>query len=139
MKPGRELDALVAERVLGWTVYRGETPNHYDLLNDEYAQGFPPGEDIMGVPSEIQEYSTEIRFAWDVVEKFANYRMQKLRYNDHRLVDGKSHQCFFDANGNVAYGYTAPEAICKAALIAVMRASAIESNESTQPKAEAES
>jgi hypothetical protein len=97
MPAGRELDALVAEKVMGY-----KYTSDFDRL-------FKP--------------STDISAAWEVVEKFNTYRMQKLRDNDHRLVDGKVHQCFLGKNGNCAYGHTAPEAICKAALLAVLEES----------------
>jgi hypothetical protein len=125
MEPGRELDALVAEKVMGWTVFRSETPNHYDLLDEEYAHGFPPGEDINSVPFEIEEYTTDISPAWKVLEKHRN------RKNLVTLVgDEKKWKCRITAMINVVYGIdvhdtqcefkTAPEAICKAALLAVM-------------------
>jgi hypothetical protein len=56
MKPGRELDALVAEKVMGWTkeeLLLNSSPS----FRAAYQNGAP-------------FYSTSIEDAWQVVEKF---------------------------------------------------------------------
>jgi hypothetical protein len=108
MPAGRELDALVAEKVLDFALmHEVVQPEGENWFTYHHNMGY-------------YRYSSNISAAWEVVEKFSTYRMQKLRDNDHRLVDGKAHQCFLNKNGNCAYGHTATEAICKAALIAKM-------------------
>lgn len=119
MKPGRELDALIAEKVLGWTVFRGTTPNHYDLVDDEeYAHGFPPEEDIKGLPYEIEEYSTRISEAWVIVPQIIGFQLQRRQTGTYTVRRNKT------VNGYNRWDCvecsTAPEAICKAALLALL-------------------
>lgn len=57
MKPGRELDALVAEKVMGLSVKR-------ELINDGSGAFFYP---------ELLAYSTGIAAAWEVVEKVKSW------------------------------------------------------------------
>jgi hypothetical protein len=58
MKAGRELDALIAERVMGWKVFACE-PGY----------GRPPNKLISLVLDMIPDYSTKIQAAWLVCEK----------------------------------------------------------------------
>lgn len=105
MKPGRELDALVAGKVMGYT-----THGQFREKN--------------GVRVMIDRYSADIAAAWEVVEKSINW-------------GGMEIGCYGNANGKwfvastyttnakigksvSATAHTAPEAICKAALLAVM-------------------
>lgn len=115
MPAGREMDSLIAERVMGWTVFYGEH-NGYDLLDDEIANGYPPDEEPEGVPFEIPNYSTDIAAAWEVVEKMKNYL-----FVCGRTDDGIWEAYFFPVNSGIgklseAHGDTAPSAICRAAL-----------------------
>jgi len=115
MVPGRELDALVAEKVMGWTVFR-ETWNHYELIEDEYAQGFPPSEEVEGVPFEIEEYSTKISDAWKVLGELYQGRVY-LRIDIRRTYNevvafAEDRTCIC-----VATARTVPVAICRAALL----------------------
>jgi hypothetical protein len=101
LTPGRELDALVAEKVMGWT----------NLTSDFW--GCPVKDRASMVP--IHKYSTSIAAAWEVVEKLSE---------THRI-------CITKANGKWAMALddeiiwisdgqeTAPYAICLAALKAV--------------------
>jgi hypothetical protein len=90
MVPGRELDALVAEKVIGrrssWTPY------------------FP---------------SIDIADGWEVIEKMKkrNWRIA-LNFEDDKWTA----LFYWDPNKQAceAVAGTAPEAICKAALLAVM-------------------
>lgn len=68
MQAGRELDALVAEKVMGLKVRKEKVPNghghpaaHYDLVDFWYGKN----EDIGHLP----HYSTDISAAWKVMEK----------------------------------------------------------------------
>jgi len=109
MKPGRELDALVAEKVMGWT-YGHPCPEGMDCLHWADEKGKvrdykPP------------QYSTDIAAAWEVVEKMSE---QWPQYQLAKIEDGWSVMWGFDGYGwPEATGKTAPEAICKAALLAV--------------------
>ena len=89
MEPGRELDALVAKKVMGWF---------------EVWKPFSP--------------STDISAAWEVVEKLQGtywVRMNSMM-KDHSCGVGKPDMRW------EYYGNSMPEAICKAALLAVLEA-----------------
>lgn len=105
MQVGRELDSLVAEKVMGLKIYSRIGHNYL-------------GKD--GFYKIIREYSTDISAAWEVVEKLINdagidisiifdiSREYKVKITDDGVIKSKI-QC-----------KTAPEAICKAALLAVL-------------------
>jgi len=89
MKPGRELDALIAEKVMGWS---------WGIIGDL-----------------IPAYSTDISAAWEVVEEMGDC----LHLRQHG-EQGEWEAWFCGYPNSKAHGETAPEAICKAALLAVM-------------------
>lgn len=108
MNPGRELDALVAEKVMGWTrtehlglkrtVWNIPAPSYIEWADDP-----PP-------------FSTDIAAAWEVVERLrANYSFQIS-------ADSSSDwECYLenedlDISHVSARSETAPHAICLAAL-----------------------
>lgn len=129
MKPGSELDILVAEKVLGW--HRIEGP-HYDYngpceygdvlipptLSTEQAYSLMPP--IGKVPLGYfvtQKYSTKISAAWEIIEKLLAqdfipviqcYGNLVTIYKE--TVNGIKTIC-------MVCGSTVPEAICKAALL----------------------
>jgi len=97
----RKLDILVHEQIMHRTV-----PVDHDIT-DRFCDCVP-------------RYSTDISAAWQVVEKFSSgYRIviSTTRYPwDCRIyADDKELRCVADASGK-----TAPEAICKAALLATI-------------------
>jgi len=98
MNPSRELDALVAEKVMGWTaIQRVE-----NILGVDYNGIDPTVNSIRRIP----EYSWKIQDAWLVVEKF-----------DELILEVKSkNSCVAVIGGLEAYAETAPHAICLAAL-----------------------
>lgn len=108
MPAGREIDALIAERVMGWTrSHRGARGTQfYDV----------PG---WGVRSEgaIPDFSTKIAAAWLVVEK-----MTERDDGDCGLITTvRGWSCEFGAASmKYANAETAPLAICRAALLATM-------------------
>ena len=117
---GRELDALVAEKVMGWTFQtfpEGACPEvrHWhrtspipEERSPEWAASF-----IGACP----RFSTDLAAAWTVVEK--------LRGCDQWPeigATGRSWYCEFEGEPGViveGFGDTAPLAICRAALEAV--------------------
>jgi hypothetical protein len=107
MKPGRELDELIAERVMG--LQRGWLTSVRDDLT---------GFEIYGGDS-LQKYSTDIAAAWEVVEKLLadGWELTEAGYSrttrkwDFTFGNG----CSFDG----PLCDTAPHAICLAALKAV--------------------
>jgi hypothetical protein len=110
MKPGRELDALVAEKVMGWM-------RQHDIWYGpklKMAQAFdrPPN------------YSTDIAAAWEIVEKFSKLGWDVTVFSGGEMRDGDEIYAEFDpryCDGKFALksAYTAPHAICLAALNAV--------------------
>lgn len=114
----RELDAEVAVQLFGWARRTTE-------LNDEQAITVPPdwtdlraarwwGHDVNEL---VPHYSTDIAAAWSVVD-----HMQGRQFADLSIAwdirDDK--WCWVARFGRVeATAYTAPEAICRAALAAV--------------------
>jgi len=122
LEPGRELDALVAEKVMGWTevecfgvinnrVKNPPTPGCEVII----ARGRNRGRSLRIIPC----YSTDISAAWEVVEKLKEtYGVEvytDLDMSACRLFDELTYLPAEEVISN-----TAPEAICKAALIAVM-------------------
>ena len=103
----RELDTLVAEKVMGWTLYDEET--HTFLT--------PAGGISMG------RFSTDIQAAWDVVEKMASKGFDfESRSMDSCHPDPDRHAAKFRARldaGWDEYGPSMPKAICIAALKAL--------------------
>lgn len=122
MKPGRELDALVAEHVMGWK--RAVQPHPelpeitlYDLYNSH-------------VP--MPHYSTDIAAAWLVVEKLTSDGIPLVLGNTtNREKDSQAkfavtifenwigHVIPEDIRHVSAQAETAPHAICLAALKAI--------------------
>jgi hypothetical protein len=121
MLPGREMDALVAERVMGWKLwsydedrYASTTDDYMDAsVNDGWIWKDETG-DSDGEAWEWQP-SIDIRAAWEVVEKLdaPDFQVKRVDYGPGQTwmagVDGR----WFD------YGDSAPHAICLAALKAV--------------------
>ena len=111
----REIDALVAEKVMGWSqVYI----NDYPIANaPEYL--YPPSDFAPEEPEIVPHYSIDISAAWQVVEKMIDN--ESLDFPDFKLENyGFWRALFFDAVQNREHGMdeamTAPMAICLAAL-----------------------
>jgi hypothetical protein len=113
MKAGRELDALVAEKVMGLTdIKRGAV---FDLVACEGSER---------PHYQVPHYSTSIEDAWLVVTKIASRRqMQMLVRNDSANAVTQVH--FYEGLPGGERGasaveghtiYAAPLAICRAAL-----------------------
>ncbi len=115
MKPGRELDALIAEKVMGLIVFRDETGIGYPADTCSH----PDSRDGKLVP----EYSTRIDHTWEVVEKIGD-----LGWSIGISIDSKHPHtkvlCQMkprDQNYTevIVDAATAPHAICLAALKAI--------------------
>lgn len=112
MEPGRDLDALVAEHVMGFV-----------RADDDWTKlsGWKKGEN--GWTSAFKA-STDISAAWEVVEKLRKTHWVDVR-GGLKLEYVGPYMCEIGVYGVpgalYAEGDTAPEAICKAALIAHMR------------------
>jgi hypothetical protein len=114
MEAGKEMDALIAEKVMGWHLvkrenYRDEWVNadgRYQHPVPRY-DGYEDDEDFHTIcwhPSE------SILWAWDVVEKLCLSVVPYPGGDKWHAADGKV----------IAFADTAPLAICRAALLVVM-------------------
>jgi hypothetical protein len=132
MKPGPELDALVAEKAIGFRRATAETaPNfahHIDVLKQTW---FLSDEERGTCFSAVPEYSTEIAAAWEVVEKLiAKHYFPSVQH----LPGDRGEENFWECTLGweklpgadlglreyvSATASTAPHAICLAALKAV--------------------
>lgn len=108
MKAGRELDALVAKKVMGFCRYRLQQGS-FD--RDDLWGECENANHWFGLPC----YSKDIAAAWQVVEKVLNNRLFDF---DLSTSDGsESWRAFFRMHAPVvAFADTAPLAICLAAL-----------------------
>jgi hypothetical protein len=128
MKPGRELDIIVAEEVFhvkieGDIVTDDDFGLNGDFLYDKETQ------------NPLKYYSTDISYAWEVVEK-----MRELHYESAELYRFNHGEwlvkfvcnygpCPYHNNpkhnwhGSSAQCQTVPEAICKAALLSTLESS----------------
>jgi hypothetical protein len=108
----RQLDALVAEHVMGWkksnhlgsVIYEGKVWA-YDMSPDDASESYVNEE-------HLPRFSTSIADAWLVVEKMAE------RSSDWSVCEGITAAFLTDEWHDVTAD-TAPEAICLAALKAV--------------------
>ena len=137
LKAGRELDALIAEKVMGW--HRKTENEIYPYWYDEIGLVTKLAEDIPSWSDGFANYawspSTNISSAWEVVEKFRKgnfflritpteegYRVTACSDEGLPLAfDKKTGDYDWDSKYSEAYADapTAPLAICRAALKAV--------------------
>lgn len=101
LQAGRELDALIAEKVMEWTQCG------FDEIGQEWT-GIPEGGQP-GYHSVIPSYTTNIAAAWQVVEKLG----MQCGFSIHEKEPFAMH------NGISLVAETVPLAICRAALKAV--------------------
>lgn len=145
MEAGRELDALIAERVMGWTDVRHDWPCEYVVdgwmvaideaeqerleLDGRDVVGYePPREGSRPLLDRVPAYSTDIATAWQVVAKMREHASP--RFQSLALVVWCYNRTYatFDANAFTEYDpttwveangeHTTPLAICRAALAA---------------------
>lgn len=114
MKPGRKLDALVAEKVFGWGNTKRCTGGGWSGNPPEYMNGCRFGD--YRDRKEVPNYSTAIAAAWEVLMKFPRYFIAQ-GYGE--LVCKVFMNKEPEPSG-IAGSITAPEAIVKAALMAVL-------------------
>jgi hypothetical protein len=107
LKPGRELDQFVAEKVMGWKIlshWEPNVPKH--LLDENQCEVIPPL---------FKFYSTDINAAWQIVDYLKDWHFSLKRMSFYE----KWHwEAYFKARPTVI-GETAPHAICLAALMAI--------------------
>lgn len=108
MEEGRDLDALVAEKVMGWKYYPASAGT-MQPINPPYWIN-PDRQSLDAIEDWPPSYSTDIDAAWEVVEKLAGtFRLEYEKYSDWDCELGLGS----------AHAKTAPLAICLAALKAV--------------------
>jgi hypothetical protein len=133
VKVGRELDALIAEKVMGWRLLKQM------VIPPKAIAGLPSGikDDGKVEYKDIPPYSTDIAAAWTVVEKIKKLKVVRkdalgndITLDFHISCDGDRwlaewHFCSSYAEGSddisehSVFEDTPPHAICLAALKAV--------------------
>ena len=111
MEAGRELDEIVAEKVMGWKWDR-----RYPTSDPQFIP--PEGDprlawaaewDERGIPEYLPEYSTDLGMAWEIVDRVrGSFSSQQWEIWTHELC----------SNAQILRGDT-PIIICLAALKAV--------------------
>lgn len=107
MEPGRELDALIEQHIFGKRV---------EWIQDEVTDPYPI------VPAEygyiVENYSSDISAAWEVVNQMYKDNWD-FTLERHRFMNRDKVGAFFGSLETVK-AEAAPEAICKAALLAIL-------------------
>ena len=123
MNAGRELDVLVAEKVMGWTSFkkRWRDGSHFDLL-DRFLDS-----NNIEVEGACPHYSTNIAVAWEVVTRV--YKQSNNSEPDFLQITGplsdgwKVQHIWGHHDGDIPEYFVVrkslPHAICLAALKAV--------------------
>lgn len=120
MKADRELDALIAEKVMGLPKpeqikYKTVVGECTLLLTDGTLHNYPGVVKDLVIPGYVDPYSSDISFAWKVLEQFPE--VQRI---ERVWIDGKSSgfMCELGRDNGSYYGYapTPAHAICLAAL-----------------------
>lgn len=119
MEPGRELDALIAEKVIGLEVVKNKSGSkrggYYYSIGDAYWC------DIQGemyISNSLSRYSTDIAAAWEVVEKLTFVFTLTTNPPYAPTTPETEWMASFNADESV-HGCSAPHAICLAALKAL--------------------
>jgi hypothetical protein len=119
LEAGPELDALIAEKVMGGTLIRCSLHGAKDGPPNCRQVHWPGGR--VGHPP---EYSTDIAAAWTVVERLASLnedqfvRVAALRHGKWSAIVATEHASSETILGRSAAD-SAPLAICRAALLAL--------------------
>lgn len=116
MKPGRELDALIAEKVMGLAnIEQGANAFGKPTVTSQLRDGF-----VVGIKGAIPHYSTDIAAAWEVLENIIRkgpFREKfALEWMPHPNLEQSYWAVFSTINSCIATSKTAPHAICLAAL-----------------------
>lgn len=100
----RELDRLIAEHIFGWVDFCG---------NGDYLMGYPPYyKEKYDIHLDVPNYSTDIRNAWEVVEKLKSNGLEISI-----ITDTESTECVISHNlCSLTEADTPQLAICLCAL-----------------------
>lgn len=116
---GRELDALVAERAMGWTKVKVQTESEFGGASTFVLYGTSP---INQPWKRVPAYSTDIAATWEIAEKLGPMWLYKTTAGKPSAAAGQLYACSLGSSvleREWSYGDTAPLAICRAALKAV--------------------
>lgn len=122
LEAGRELDALVAEKVMGWTLGKPHLLHGYLMHGSVEIECWEGSlKDNVTQTKDSWHPSTDIRWAWEVVEKLKRYGFELGYQFDEsgELEWDASFDMERHSEAHCVYAPTAPLAICKAALKAV--------------------
>lgn len=115
MQAGREMDALVAEKIMGFTVRYVLGRYQVALFDVETKERVP------GIFKTLPHYSTDIAAAMEVVGNLYSMPNTKIEISWGSMINPREILVRID-RGQVSYGVadTLPLAICRAALKVVM-------------------
>lgn len=140
MKPGPSLNLLVAEKVLGWIAWE-EKRGEYTYVVFQRPGEHEPYRKMKGRETEKERYrkipfseidrnkhivagekdwSTDISAAWEVAEKVFDSLSFRIGREGYTVNESGMWECQIGGLNQSIKARTAPEAICKAALLAVM-------------------
>ena len=104
MKPGNELNAIVAEKIFGWEIYQDQDQRDRSYVKHNAGGGYL-----------LPDFSCDMGAAYQVVQE-----MIKRDYvNRFTMVETQSwHKCYFGKDNDefAEKGESVPHAICMAAL-----------------------
>jgi len=136
VKPGNELDRLVALKVLGWKLCR--TADHISPGYSYWDRGEDPGRIVY--EKDTPRFSTVIRKAWDVAEYLHRRRgfwVKVLWMTENPVTRNKGDEIRVEFESELedgprgdAFGVSLPHAICLAALEVVEQS--LEESESVE-------
>lgn len=123
MKAGREMDALIAIKVMGWEwkPVGDRFINHERLTHPDgkHYGGMRYSDGEIEYTNRLEEYSTNMGAAWEVVEAMEG---KWFWFSLSNVVPNSGDAIVYEAKFNQVYTCeeTAPLAICRAALLAVV-------------------
>ena len=124
MKAGRELDALIAEKVMGWEYHDWKTSTAFEYTKYCFICGrtkrlHAPVEidDFCGTNEAPPHYSTQIADAWLVLESLDEWELKRTKYEKGKYLCKIAP--YVGATWYLEVADTAPLAICLAALKAI--------------------
>lgn len=116
---GRDLDALVAETIMGWRhTPHDDWPPMWRIQDHVYRDEWVSPDGVSLGPWAVPAYSSDITAAWQVVQKFDSYHMRWNAYDKEH----EAHLIHYHPEQS-GYGFDKESpmvAICLAALHAVM-------------------
>jgi hypothetical protein len=132
MKPGREIDILIAEKVMGYNLTRYdvswyESGNLRIEIVKSLAKAMELAEEKKGRILNFKSYSTDIEAAWEVVNKciglreYFQFKITNYAVRNEWTAHLEIHNDNLPSYELSASGETAPHAICLAALKTVVK------------------